>query len=164
MTRVTIRVETEAGEVEVSEESLRHTWSGREIEPLDSLLERALAKVHGAYQITSVDLIAPMDGGDGVRLSDTNRALIHKAYDDGEGGTLTITASDTPGYFTGMYDGDEVMKGTEVNGVLYSICPNSGGGLLSLLIGAELTDGMTQGVTFKSNAEARDHIRWITAK
>ena len=152
MTRVTIRVETTSGEVEVSEESPRNgDWV------LRTLLERSLGKIHKAYDL--VDANRQLTEGGGVRLSDTNRALLLRAYDDGEGGTVSFKPSDVAGYFQVMYDGDQIMEGTEVNGTLYSICPQSGGGMVALLVGDEIANVDLPGRAFPNAEGAR---QWIT--
>lgn len=165
MSRVTIRVETGRGEVEVSEESIRLTWNGVELPRLEVLLEDAMTKVRRAYNLE--DPTGPTDAVAGVTLSDTNRYLIYRAFDDGVGGGIhNIVPADEPGYFSCRdEDGIEWMEGTEVDGVLYSIVPESGGGLISVYVGEQLAgDGMSSVRTVNSVDAARTHIAEISAK
>ena len=161
MTRVTIRVETDYGDTEVSEQNVWTKWGGEETPRLEVLLDMAMTKVRRAYDLVDQDTPA-IDGG-GVTLSDTNRYLIYRAFDDGMGTPFAIEPSDEPEYFRFMFDGNEVMKGTEVNGNLYCILPMSGGGFMSVLTGQELSDGISHGVTFDSEVEARNFIAETTA-
>lgn len=98
-----------------------------------------------------------------VRINSTNRMILHRAYDDGNGGNISLRNSVIPGYFDGEYDGEYVMEGVEINGVLFSIVPNSGGGTYAVLVGTEIVENEA-GVTFNSVLEARAYIQGLTAK
>lgn len=148
MSRVTIRVSTEDGDVQIVEAST--------LETVETLLDRALIKVCAAYDILP-ESKTPNNIQSGVTLSDTSRALLYRAYDDGDGGTFSLVSSKTPGYFEGLYNGDYVMEGTEVGGTLYSICSNSGGGTVSVLVGAQIIDS-SAGLSFSSESEARAYV------
>ena len=161
--RVTIRVETHTGEVEVSEESLRNTWAG-DGEAVDAVLERAVTKIHAAYGLTLTDTTVARNAEGEVTLSDTNRALLDRAYDDGVGGTFSLIPSDIPGYFEGHYDGDYVMEATEVNGILYSVCSNSGGGMVSVLVGNQICSTHNPALAFQSIDGARTYIQGLAAQ
>ena len=154
--RVIIRVETHTGEVEVSEESLRNTWAG-DGETVDTVLERAATKIRRSYQTIPI-VTQNIEGG--VTLSDTNRALLHRAYDDGDGNSFSIVPSAFPGYFEGVCDGNKMMEGTEVNEILYSICPNSGGGTVSVLRGDQILQN-EMGRLMETWGEAREYIQRV---
>lgn len=96
-------------------------------------------------------------------LSDANRMLLYRAYDDGDGSTVTIQAGSTDDYFVGMYEDMEVMEGVQIDGTLYSICPQSGGGLVTVLVGEEIVQNVV-GPTFSSFPEARAYIKGLTTK
>lgn len=98
-----------------------------------------------------------------IRINNVNRMLLYRAYDDGSGGTVVIVPSQVNGYFEGHYDGEYVMEGTEVNGTLFCICPQSGGGTVSVLVATEIVDNAA-GTPFDSIPEARAYIRGLTAK
>ena len=96
-------------------------------------------------------------------LNDANRMLVYRAYDDGDGNTVAIQPSSTPGYFEGVYDDTVVMSGIEVGGKLYSICPQSGGGSVSVLVGDEIVHNGI-GPVFDSWAEAYAYVKGLTAR
>lgn len=101
-------------------------------------------------------------------ISDANRSLIFRAYDDGDGGNVTLKGAETEGWFIGVYDTGgpdecEVMEGAQIDGVLYCICPQSGGGLVSVVVGEELIENVV-GPTFHTQAEARAYIQGRTTK
>lgn len=96
-----------------------------------------------------------------VSISDANRAILYAAYDDGDGRNITLVTSDIEGYFVGVWEDHEVMEGTEIDGTLYSVCPQSGGGLVTVLIGDQISSNDV-GPIFHSNAEARAYIRGLT--
>lgn len=112
-------------------------------------------------------LLAKQEGDPTVSdlgISDANRMLIYRAYDDGDGNTLTLEPTGEPeGWFVGKWDGDPVMEGVERNGTLYSVCPMSGGGLVAVLVGRQIVQNEI-GVTFTSTAEARAYVQGLTAK
>ena len=95
-------------------------------------------------------------------ISDKNRMLLYRAYDDGDGNTVTLRPRED-GYFIGTFDGYEAVTATEIDGVLYSICSHSGGGAVTVLVGEEIVQNMT-GVTFSSKSEAKAYIRGLAAK
>ena len=97
------------------------------------------------------------------KLSDANRMLVYRAYDDGDGNTVAIQPSSTPGYFVGVYDDTVVMSGIEIDGKLYSICPQSGGGSVSVLIGDEIVQNGI-GSIFDSWVEAYTYVKGLTAR
>lgn len=92
-----------------------------------------------------------------------NLLLLYRAYDDGDGNTVKIRKSSTEGYFEGEYDGEYVMEGTVIDGVLYSICPQSSGGTVAVLVGDELIKNF-MGVPFPTIPEARSYIQGLAAK
>lgn len=162
MTSVRIVVTTEYGDVDITEQSAIRLSNGQERPTLDELLDEATAKIRRAYNLA--DPIVPTNQPPGVTLSDTNRYLIYRAFDDGMGGGITdIVPADEPGYFSCLWAGDdgyEAMEGIEVDGVLYSIVPESGGGLMSVYVGDDLTGGgMTNHVTVNNIQAARAHIK-----
>lgn len=98
-----------------------------------------------------------------VRVSPRNRRIIEKAWDDGDGNTLTLVPTDDPPWFAGEYEGTELMLGIEHNGTLYSIVYASGGGLVSVIVG----DGILQnemGVAFHGVQEAKAYVKGLLAK
>ena len=96
-------------------------------------------------------------------LRDHNRALIYRAYDDGDGNTISLESNGGGDWFVGTWEGEPVMEGIEVSGTLYSVVPQSGGGLVAVLVGRELEDNEI-GVTFSSAPEAKAYIQGLTAK
>lgn len=97
------------------------------------------------------------------QIRDANRALIYRAYDDGDGNTLSLEPSEHQGWFVGTYDDQLLLEGTEVDGTLYSICAQSGGGMVAVLVGTEIVDN-SAGAIFSSTAEARAYIQGLTAR
>lgn len=97
-------------------------------------------------------------------LSNANRGLIEKAYDDGFGGAFELTRDpENPSWVIGTYDGrDLYYVGREIDGVLYSIA-TSRGGMVSVLVGEELIK-YEDGQLFLSVREARDYIKKAFAK
>lgn len=95
-------------------------------------------------------------------VTDSNRLLIYRAYDDGDGNTLNIEPGEKDGWFIGTYDGDTVMEGIEADGMLFSICPQSGGGRVAVLIGREIEQNVI-GTVFSSTAEARAYVQGLIA-
>jgi len=98
-----------------------------------------------------------------VPISDENRRIIERAYDDGDGGGITLVPTDDPPWFSGSYDDSEVMLGLEHDGTLYSITSLSGGGLVAVITGHGLVDN-EMGVAFRSAAEAKAYVKGLTAK
>lgn len=97
-------------------------------------------------------------------ISDRNRAILYRAYDDGEGRTIHLVPHATEAnWFSGVWGDEDVMEGVEIEGTLYSVCPHSGGGLATVLIGTEIEENVV-GPTFHSYPEARAYIRGLTAK
>lgn len=96
-------------------------------------------------------------------LSDANRMLLYRAYDDGDGSTITIQAGSTDDYFVGMYEDEKMMEGVQIDGTLYSICLQSGDGLVTVLVGEEIVQNVV-GPTFRSWSEARAYIKGLTTK
>jgi len=117
--------------------------------------------VQGGLREYVEGLVAKRLEGDCVPISDANRAILYRAYDDGDGRNISLVTSDVEGYFVGVWEDHEVMEGTEIDGVLYSVCPQSGGGLVTVLIGDQLTSNDI-GPMFHSNAEARAYIQGLT--
>jgi hypothetical protein len=117
--------------------------------------------VRGGLREYVEGLVAKRLEADCVPISDANRAILYRAYDDGNGGNITLATSDVEGYFVGLWEDVEIMEGTEVDGVLYSVCPQSGGGLVTVLVGEQITDN-DLGPMFHSNAEARAYILGLT--
>jgi hypothetical protein len=98
-----------------------------------------------------------------LQIRDANRLLIYRAYDDGDGNTLNLEPSEHQGWFVGTYDEQLLLEATEVDGTLYSICAQSGGGLSAVLVGTEIVDN-SAGVIFSTTAEARAYIQGLTAR
>lgn len=96
-----------------------------------------------------------------VWINDENRLLIYRCYDEGSGNTIVLEP-ETSGYFTVCSNEYEVMTGTEIDGVLYSIC-SCPGGCVCVLVGEELS-GDGDGVVFNTQAEAKAYIRGLTEK
>ena len=93
-----------------------------------------------------------------VALSDENRRILQKAYDDGDGGGITLSPGEDPLWFVGTYDDTEVCEGVEHDGVLYTIVHLSGGGLVSVIVGRGLIDN-EMGAAFHSVDEAKAYIQ-----
>lgn len=119
--------------------------------------------VQGGLREYVEDLVKKRLEADCVPISDANRAILYRAYDDGNGGNIALLASTVEGYFVGMWEDHEVMEGTEIDGVLYSVCPQSGGGLVTVLVGDEIVNNDI-GPMFHSNAEARAYILGLTTE
>lgn len=98
-----------------------------------------------------------------VRISEKNRAVVYRAYDDGDGNTVTLEPTDDYPWFRGVYEGSEVMLGCEDGATLYSIVYASGGGLVSVIVGEGLTDN-DAGITFHSVSEAKAYVKGITSR
>lgn len=98
----------------------------------------------------------------GSDLSDPNRAMIYTAYSTGDGDTVTL-ASRTDHIFEGYFDNVKILECTEIDGVLYTICPTPNQGCFNVLVGDEINSG-SEGVEFSSYVKARDYIREITTK
>ena len=98
-----------------------------------------------------------------LHIRDANRAILYRAYDDGDGNTISLVPSHHGGWFVGTWDGDPVMEGIEVEGTLYSVVPQSGNGTVSVLVGQEIEENVV-GPIFDSKAEARAYIQGLTAK
>ncbi len=116
------------------------------------------ALVSGGLRECINDIIAARS-----RLSDENRRLVEQAWDDGNGGNVTLVPTDDPPWFVGMYEDSEVMLCTEHNGTLYSIVYASGGGLVSVIVG----DGIVtneMGVAFHGISEAKAYVKGLTSK
>lgn len=111
------------------------------------------------------ELIAQHEGDQTVSdlgISDANRMLLYRAYDDGEGNTINLKP-DGDGWFLGLWSDDPVMEGTEIDGTLYSIVPMSGNGIVSVLVGRQIVDNHV-GPVFTTSAEARAYVQGLTAK
>lgn len=115
-----------------------------------SLCEQLLAKHEGDFP------------GMSINLRDVNRLLIYRAYDDGDGNTVSLEPNGD-GWFVGKWDGDPVMEGVEVNGTLYSICPQSGGGQVAVLVGRQIVENEI-GITFSSTEDAKAYVQGLTTK
>lgn len=98
-----------------------------------------------------------------VQISEKNRALVYRAYDDGDGNTVTIESTDDPPWFRGVYDGSEVMLGCEYGTTLYSLVYASGGGLVSAIVGEGLVNNEV-GVVFHSVPEAKAYVKGLTSQ
>lgn len=111
-------------------------------------------------------LLAKHEGdppGMSINLRDANRLLIYRAYDDGDGNTVSLEPNGGGGWFIGKWDGEPVMEGVEVNGTLYSICPQSGGGTVAVLVGSQIVENEI-GVVFPSTEDAKEYVQGLTAK
>lgn len=98
-----------------------------------------------------------------LHIKDANRAILYRAYDDGDGNTISLVSSRYEGWFVGTWDGDPVMEGTEIKGTLYSICPQGSTGTVAVMVGREIEKNVV-GPTFDSKAEARAYIQGLTAR
>ena len=98
-----------------------------------------------------------------VRISEKNRAVVYRAYDDGGGSSVTLARTDDPPWFAGMYEDHEAMLGAEINGVLYSIVHLSGGGLVSVIIGEGLVNNEA-GEVFRNVGEAKAYVKGLTSR
>lgn len=98
-----------------------------------------------------------------VALNDENRGMVREAYDAGDGVSLVLEPTEDHPWFTGLYEGCEVMLGLEHEGVLYSIVYASGGGLVSVIVGDGLVTN-DAGVTFRNVGEAKAYVKGLTAK
>ena len=117
-----------------------------------SLCERLLAQHEGDQTVSDLG------------ISDANRMLIYRAYDDGDGNTVTLEPTGEPeGWFVGTHEGEPVMEGVEVDGRLYSVVPQSGGGLVAVLVGRQIVNNEI-GAVFTSTAEARAYVQGLTAR
>jgi hypothetical protein len=98
-----------------------------------------------------------------VSVSDRNRRIIEQAYDDGDGHGITLVPTEDCPWFAGMYEDQEVMRGVEHNGTLYSVTSLSGGGLVSVIVGRGLVENEI-GMVFPGTAEAKAYVEGLTAK
>lgn len=118
------------------------------------------ALVSGGLRECIDDIIAARAN---VRLSAENRRIVEGAYDDGDGGGITIVPTEDPPWFAGMYEDSELCLGMEHNGTLYTIVYASGGGLVSVLVGRAILDN-EMGVAFHGVDEAKAYVKGLTAK
>lgn len=98
-----------------------------------------------------------------VQIGEKNRAIVYRAYDDGDGHTVTLEPTDDHPWFRGVYDGSEVMLGCEYGTTLYSIVYASGGGLVSVIVGEGLVDN-DAGTTFHSVPEAKAYVKGLASR
>ena len=118
----------------------------------------------GLYEYINELLVSRSNPQDCIEISDQNRRIIYDAYDDGDGNSVVLTHTLDDGYFVGMYDGEEVLQGIEIDGVLYTLYRGGGpNGPIGLLIGCELTDNAV-GEWFSTIPEAKAYIRGLTEK
>lgn len=96
-------------------------------------------------------------------LSERNRWVIERAYDDGDGGGITLVPTDDPPWFAGMYEDSELYLGMEHEGTLYSIVHLSGGGLCSVIVGRGLLENEI-GPAFHGVEDAKAYVKGLTAK
>lgn len=98
-------------------------------------------------------------------ISDANRRMIEKAYDSGEpGSTVEFSVDpDLVGWVVASYEGTPLYYGREIDGVLYSAVPASGGGLVSVLKGSEILD-VCEVRMFHCLADARRFVESIAAQ
>lgn len=92
-------------------------------------------------------------------LSDANRMMVYRAFDDGDGNTVTLGSDYIDGYFVGTYGGYQVCSGTEIDGTLYLIVPNCSS--FNVLVGDDVVANV-EGVPFNSSKEARAYILGLT--
>lgn len=92
-----------------------------------------------------------------VEIHPKNLQLMEEAWDDGDI-TVRLIAGEVPPWFIGMYEDFEACEGLEHREVLYVAVYQSGGGLVSVIVGEGLVknDG---GVTFRNMAEAKAYIQ-----
>lgn len=98
-----------------------------------------------------------------VMLSDWNRRIIERAYDDGDGNIINLVPTDDPPWFAGMWEDQEVMLGMEHNGTLYSVVHASGGGLVSVIVGRGLIEN-EMGIAFHGVEIAKAYVKGLTAE
>jgi len=96
-------------------------------------------------------------------LSDPNRRIIERAYDDGDGNTVTLVPTDDHPWFAGMWEDHEVMQGVEHDGTLYSVVALGGEGFVSVVVGRGLVDN-TIGVVFNGTAEAKAYVQGLISQ
>lgn len=92
-----------------------------------------------------------------VPVGSANRQILEAAWDDGER-TLTLEVHEDPQWFIGRWDGDYVCEGIQHDGILYTMVPQSGGGLVSVIVGRGLVEN-DAGTIFHSMAEAKAYIQ-----
>lgn len=122
----------------------------------EELVQRAL--VNGGLMDVINDMLRQR--AEGVSITRENRALLNRAFDDGNGNTVFLKPSPVQGYFNGIYDGEIVVHVTEINGVLYSILLSN---KYRVFVGHEL-ERNAPGVEFNSVPEARAYILGLTSK
>lgn len=98
-----------------------------------------------------------------LSLSDDNRRIIERAYDDGCGHSVTLVPADDYPWFAGMYDGEQIYMGMEHHGTLYSIVTLSGDNIYSVIVGRGLIEN-DMGVVFRSVDIAKAYVKGLTAK
>lgn len=102
-------------------------------------------------------------GPEPVLISEKNRAMLYRAYDDGDGNSITLEHTDDPPWFSGTYEDFEVMLGMEHEGTLYSLVHASGGGLVSVVVGEGIVNNEV-GVVFRGVAEAKAYVKGLCAR
>lgn len=107
------------------------------------------------------DIVVP--DPDPVMVCDENRAILERAWDDGDKTVVLLAHPNDATWFVGMWDNLEICEGVEHGGTLYTIVYLSGGGLVSVILGGGLLDN-DAGVTFSSVPEAKAYIQGLTAK
>lgn len=98
-----------------------------------------------------------------VQIRDENRRIMEEAWDDGSSTLVLFANAEEPPWFVGIHEGFEVCEGVERGGVIYTIVHQSGGGLVSVIVGSGLVEN-DAGVTFRNVNEAKAYIQGLTAK
>lgn len=119
------------------------------------------ALVHGGLRAI-IDEMIRSRMPDNAPISDVNRMLLYRAYDDGDGNTISLVPGEIEGYFSGMWEDEEVVCGIEIAGVLYSICRLSATDF-AVYVGSEIVENAA-GAVFRTVAEAKAYILGLTAK
>jgi hypothetical protein len=120
-----------------------------------------------ALCVSLVELMMdPQGGGDmpeytNVQVSEENRRILYEAYDAGDGDTICLR-EDRDGFFGGYWQGEKIMEGIEIDGVLYAIVPASDRTVA--VIQGEGLMGNDLGVAFGNAAEAKAYIQGLMAK
>lgn len=93
-----------------------------------------------------------------VKIHPNNLRLMEQAWDDGTGSTVRLIAGEDAPWFIGLYEDSEVCEGLEHREVLYVAVYQSGGGLVSVIVGEGLVSNEA-GTTFKNMGEAKAYIQ-----
>lgn len=93
-----------------------------------------------------------------VFINSDNYHLMQQAWDDGNGTTVRLMPAEDAPWFVGVYDDFEVCEGLEHEGVLYLAVYQSGGGLVSVIVGEGIVEN-DAGTSFRNLGEAKAYIQ-----